>query len=211
MLSLDSRMWQCYLIICAWKASYFQNSHFHSIKQPHCRMYPAPISSFGEVNSLLWQLGNYRLYFQMMIRVTQGDEMERHEARPYLGDQAVGTSEGIFWNMKCISPRTIIVPDILHSIHLGMLKHLMDWVTSFLQQHSRIHKFNDFFWARRFAVTRMISVDSVPVDLWRRSWKPSTSSSHYRNRGNRRVTPLRMVFLRLRSVVVLMKIKCRLG
>ena len=41
---------------------------------------------------------------------------------------------------------TIIVPDILHTVYLGMLKHLMDWVTSFLEQHSRIDKFNQL-WA----------------------------------------------------------------
>jgi hypothetical protein len=77
-----------------------------------------------------------------MILATQGDEMERREARHYLEDQAIWTSEGFFWNMKCISPTTIIVFDILHNFYLGMLKHLIDWVTSFLEQHSRIDKFN---------------------------------------------------------------------
>jgi hypothetical protein len=77
-----------------------------------------------------------------MILATQGDETERREARQYLEDRAVGTSEGIFWNMKCISPTTIIIPDILHTVYLGMLKHLMDSVTSFLKQHSRINKSN---------------------------------------------------------------------
>jgi len=48
--------------------------------------------------------------------------------------------------MKCISPMTIIVPDILHTVYLGMLKRLMDLVTSFLEQHSRIDKFNQL-WA----------------------------------------------------------------
>jgi hypothetical protein len=48
--------------------------------------------------------------------------------------------------MKCISLTTIIVPNILHTIYPGMLKHLMDWVMSFLEQHSRIHKFNQL-WA----------------------------------------------------------------
>jgi hypothetical protein len=43
--------------------------------------------------------------------------------------------------MKYLSPTTIIVPNILHTVHLGMIKHLMDWVTSFLEQHSRIDKF----------------------------------------------------------------------
>jgi len=39
-----------------------------------------------------------------------------------------------------------MVPDILHSVYLGILKDLMDWVTSFLEQHSRINKFNQL-WA----------------------------------------------------------------
>jgi hypothetical protein len=77
-----------------------------------------------------------------MILATQGNETERWEARQYLEDQPVGTSEGILWNMKCISPTIIIVPIILHTVYLGMLKHLMDWVTSFVEQHSMIDKFN---------------------------------------------------------------------
>jgi len=48
--------------------------------------------------------------------------------------------------MKCISPTTIIVPHNHHSVYLGMLKHLMDWITSFLEHHSRIDKFNQL-WA----------------------------------------------------------------
>jgi len=54
--------------------------------------------------------------------------------------------QGFFWNMKCISPMTIIVPDIPHSVYLSMLKHLIDWVTSLIEQHSRIDQFNQL-WA----------------------------------------------------------------
>jgi hypothetical protein len=67
------------------------------------------------------------------------------ETRQYLEDRVVGTSEGVFQNMKCISPTTIIVHDILHTVCLGMLQHLMDCVTSFLKQHSRIDKFNQLW------------------------------------------------------------------
>jgi hypothetical protein len=58
-----------------------------------------------------------------------------------------GTSSG--WNLRrrlleyeCISPPTMIISDILYTIYLGILKHLIDWVTSFLEQHPRIDKFN---------------------------------------------------------------------
>jgi len=47
--------------------------------------------------------------------------------------------------MKYISPMTIIIPDILHAVNLCMPKHLMDWVTSFLEQQSRIDIFNQLW------------------------------------------------------------------
>jgi len=80
-----------------------------------------------------------------MILATQGDETERWEARQYLEDQEVGTAEGIIWNTECISPTAITILDILHPAYLGMLKQLMDWVTSFLEQHSRIDSFNQLW------------------------------------------------------------------
>jgi hypothetical protein len=58
-----------------------------------------------------------------MILVTKGIKTERWEARQLLEHRVVGTSEVVFWNTKCISPTPIIVPDILHTVHLGMLKH----------------------------------------------------------------------------------------
>jgi hypothetical protein len=105
----------------------------------------APKSLFGEGNSSWGQLKDYRLDFQKMILVTQGEEIEEREATHYLEEQTVGTLEGIIWNMQCISPTTIIVPDILHTVYLGILIHLMDWVMSFLEQHSRIDKFNQLW------------------------------------------------------------------
>jgi len=67
-------------------ADYFENIHLHSIKQPNRPECEAPKSSFGEGNSLSWQLRDYWLFFQKMILATQGDEPERREARQYLED-----------------------------------------------------------------------------------------------------------------------------
>jgi len=125
-LCADCRMQQCYPVICAFTADYFKIIHLHSTKRPHCPGCNAPKSSFGASNASLSQFAVDRLYFQKMILAMQGDETERPEARHYLDDQAVRTSEGIFWNMKSISPTTIILPDILLTICLGLSKHLMD-------------------------------------------------------------------------------------
>jgi hypothetical protein len=40
---------------------------------------------------------------------------------------------------------TIIVPDIIHTVYLSMLKHLRDWVTFFTEQHSRIDQFKQLW------------------------------------------------------------------
>jgi hypothetical protein len=45
-----------------------------------------------------------------------------------------------------ISSTTIMESDILHTVCLGILQLLMDWVMSFLEQHSRMDKFNQL-WA----------------------------------------------------------------
>jgi len=132
MFCADGRMWQSYPVICVWMADYFETIHLHTRRQPNCPVCEAPQLSFGEGNSLSLQLRDYQLYFQKMILATQGDETKRWDARQYLEDQQVATSEGIFWMTKCISPMTIIIPNNLHTVYLGMLRHLMDWVTSFL-------------------------------------------------------------------------------
>jgi len=86
MLCADGRMRQCYPVICAWTAEYSENVHMHSIKQPNCPGCEEPKSSFGEGNSLSWQLRDYGLYFQRMIRAAHGDETQMWKARQYLED-----------------------------------------------------------------------------------------------------------------------------
>jgi hypothetical protein len=72
-----------------------------------------------------------------MILATQGDKMERRMARHYQEDRAV---------VKSISPMGIIVPDILNTLYLSILKHLMHWLMFFLKKDCRIDKVNQF-WA----------------------------------------------------------------
>jgi len=129
----DGCMQQCYPVIWAWMADNFQNIHLHWIKQPHCTAREGPKSSFKEGNSLSWQLRDYRLNIQMMILATHRVQMERQEAKQVIQDRAVGTSQDIVCNWKWISLTTILVPDILHPVYLGMPKYLMDWVVFVLE------------------------------------------------------------------------------
>ena len=44
--------------------------------------------------------------------------------------------------MKCISPMTTIILDILHTTYVAMCKDVMHWVMSFFEPHSRIDELN---------------------------------------------------------------------
>ena len=141
-LCADGQTQECYPVLSASTAIYFESIHLHSVNHPNCLGREAPKSLFGEGNTLWWQLNDDWQSLQRMILTTLGDKMERWESRPYLLDRVVWTPEANFWNMKCISLATVIIPNILHTINLGTFQHLMDRVMSFLEQHARIDKFN---------------------------------------------------------------------
>ena len=145
MLCAHCQMWQYCPVSCAWTDGYFENIHLHSIKQPHCPVCKASKQSFGEQNSSSWQLSDYRLFLQNLILTTLADKMAKGEARQNLEDEAVRTSEGIISSMKCISRTTLIVSNIVHTVHLGTVQNSMNVVTSFLEQHSRIDKVNQLW------------------------------------------------------------------
>jgi hypothetical protein len=81
-----------------------------------------------------------------MIQATRFDNQDQNHARDYLTERSIATTEGVFWNMKSVSLHTLIVPDVLHTIYLGILKHLMEWIVPFLEFHKQIDRFNDL-WA----------------------------------------------------------------
>lgn len=142
MLSADILIKQCYSVICTWTADYIKNNHLHLTTQPHCSVCNTPKLSFGKENSVPWQVRNYWLYFPKRILATLGDGMESKNARQYLADWVVGFSKDILRNIKYISQITIIIHHIHHTINLGMVQHMIDWVMSFLAQQSRIDKSN---------------------------------------------------------------------
>jgi hypothetical protein len=95
MLCEDSGMHQWYSVICACMADYFENDQINTIKQHYGLILEAPKSSVWAESSLSLQLKDHWLHFKKMILVTQWNQLEIQEARKYLDNQAVGTSEGI--------------------------------------------------------------------------------------------------------------------
>jgi len=143
--------------------------------------------------------------------------------------------------MQWITPTSNIVPDFLHTVHHGMLKNLMNWVTSFLNHHSRIDKINQL-WAMmpsypgfaqfnksycqvmRWRVMGMKALEYVIVPLFTAThlnplasrsipFTDALKKNHILdNQEERESDPTwKNLFLRLQSIVTLKKTHCRLS
>jgi hypothetical protein len=144
MLCSDGYVRQCFPIICGWTADYSENINLHSIQSGFCQVCEAPKSSFGSAISSSFPLRDYPSYFQQLIQATSSScsKSEKQAAAKFLDERGLRSTEGVFWALKCFDWTSALVPDVLHTIYLGLLKHLMDWVVPFLEHHKRMATFN---------------------------------------------------------------------
>ena len=56
------------------------------------------------------------------------------------------TTENVLWRLRC-NPTELAKPDLLHTIQVGMLKHLLHWIMSFLKSHHQLALFNSLWMA----------------------------------------------------------------
>src|SRR5437660_2811415 len=45
--------------------------------------------------------------------------------------------------MECVSAPNLYKPDLLHTVYLGLFKHMMHWVQGFFKKHARLQAFDD--------------------------------------------------------------------
>ena len=58
---------------------------------------------------------------------------------------ALGIKMGrnVFHGLQRVSAPDLHKPDLLHTVYLGLFKHMMDWIQGFLKKHARLQDFDD--------------------------------------------------------------------
>ena len=56
----------------------------------------------------------------------------------------VHQGSNVLWYLDCIVS-DLPKPDLLHTMQLGMVKHLLRWLQDFLKQHKRLEAFNNIW------------------------------------------------------------------
>ena len=47
----------------------------------------------------------------------------------------LGIGQNIFHSLDRVSASDLYKPDMLHTLYLGLFKHMMDWIEGFLKKH----------------------------------------------------------------------------
>ena len=131
----DGNQRHCYPILCAWVADHMEHVSLLNIKSnacPRCEMDP---NDFGDYS--VRAMPRDTSVYQAKLEI--GDE----EAKRFLFERGVRPLENVFWGLSHVSAYELNKPDILHTIYLGIFKHLMDWVQDFLKKHGRLQEFDD--------------------------------------------------------------------
>jgi len=57
--------------------------------------------------------------------------------------RGIDLEKKVFHGLHQVSAPGLHKPDLLHTVYLGLFKHLIDWISGFLKKHARLHAFDD--------------------------------------------------------------------
>jgi len=139
-LSGDGNWHQCFVQIGAWLADYPEHMSLQSLHANSCPWSEIPASKFGDYPSVF----PHRDHQVYMCVFYNEDSTQRVAQLTEWGVRI--TTNNVLWRLRC-NPTELSKPDLLHIIQVGMLKHLLLWIMSFLKLHHRLTLFNSLWMA----------------------------------------------------------------
>jgi len=122
---------KCYFWVAGWLADHMENSILHGIYATRCPICESPQDKLGCFQE--YPLCNAQQY-QSWI---DGSDKES------LYNKGVKLVQNALWSLQDAVPHQLIRSDILYTMLLRNLQHLIDWITEFLEYHNRLPAFNN--------------------------------------------------------------------
>jgi len=113
-----------------------ENVALHGIKSNVCSEFeelPGELETDANSNRAL----DYTRY-QRCERQSASDD-----SRTMFETLGIDLEKTLFHGLYWVSAPRLHKPDLLHTVYLGLCKHLIDWISGFLKKHARLHAFDD--------------------------------------------------------------------
>ena len=151
MICVDGNVQLCFPKLFCWLPDYMEAATIHCISSNRCPICVSPTKQLVEYPETGYPTRSHEDY---AIAYKQSDVA-------ILEGNGVKNVENALWLILYLNPPDIVRADILHNILLGVLKHLIEWIQAFLEQHDRINAF-DHVWRRLSSYTGF----SVPTKAY---------------------------------------------
>ena len=87
-----------------------------------------------------YSYSNYDEYQQLIHQYRETGEFAPIEE---LAKKGIIAPFNAFWILPHVDPAELVKPDLLHTVYLGILKHLIEWIQDFLKKHDRLRYFDE--------------------------------------------------------------------
>ena len=133
----DGHFRHCVASPAAWIADYPEHRDLHNLKNGLCYWCECPQPEMGDLPTQQHPPRDHVKYRALS---------EANTTAGKVGLSGVGVHHGfnVFWDLDCVVS-DLPKPDLLHTMQLGMLKHLLGWLQDFLKQHNRLEAFNNIW------------------------------------------------------------------
>lgn len=135
----DGKVRRCFPILSAWLADHMENVALHGIKSNACPKCEVPTHELGS-NAKNYRARDYARY-QRYNRESQSLGSDSDDGHVICDNLGIG--QNIFHRLHRVSASDLHKPDMLHTVYLGLFKHMMDWIQGFLKKHGRLQAFDD--------------------------------------------------------------------
>jgi len=130
----DEVVRRCYFRVAGWLADHMKNSAIHGIYTTRCTICESPQDRLGDLQK--YPLRDAQQYWEW---VDKSDTESLHRRGVKCITNALRT-------LRDVILRELVQSYILHTILLGNLQHLLDWIKGFLESHDRLNVF-DSIWS----------------------------------------------------------------
>jgi len=145
----DGTLRRCFPILAAWIADLMENVALHEIKSNVCPLhgiksnvcprYEVPAVELG-TNMKVYPVRDYTIYYHYDYENWIG-ETDHADITPE--SRGIRLGQNVFYGLNQVSPSDLHKPDMLHTVYLGLFKHMMDWIQDFLKKHGRLETFDE--------------------------------------------------------------------
>ena len=129
----DEVIRNCYFRVAARLVDHMENSRIQSTYSTRCHICECPVHMLGQ--SAPHPLRNHHQYTGWVQKL---DKASLHK-------YSINYVNNALWTLRAVTPIDVIRSDILHTILLCNLEHMMNWIIGFLKVNGRLHAFDDIW------------------------------------------------------------------